>query len=163
MQRRTGPTQYDMPRVEAGNVKCESTLLMIKPDGVRRCLVGSIITRVEQKGLTISAMRMFHMDEELASAFYAEHTGRDFFPALIAFMTSGPVVALRIEAPDAVSVIRTMIGATRPEDRVPGTIRADYCTQLTENVVHASSSSSDAARELELIFGSSSEVLPRST
>lgn len=151
--RGTHPTQHNEPLVEAGNVKCERTLLMIKPDGVRRCLVGSIITRIEQKGLTISAMRMFHMDEGFASAFYAEHVGRDFFPGLVAFMTSGPVIALEIEAPDAVSVIRTMIGATCPEDRIPGTIRADYSTQLTENVVHGSSSSSDAERELELIFG----------
>jgi nucleoside-diphosphate kinase len=161
--RRTGPTQYNKPLVEAGNVKCERTLLMIKPDGVRRCLVGSIITRIEQKGLTISAMRMFHMDEEFASAFYAEHVGRDFFPALVAFMISGPVIALEIEAPDAVSVVRTMIGATRPEDRIPGTIRADYSTQLTENVVHGSSSSSDAERELKLIFGSGSGVLSPGT
>lgn len=159
MQRRTGPTLHNMPRVEAGNVKCERTLLMIKPDGVRRCLVGPIITRIEQKGLTISAMKMFHMDEGFASAFYAEHMGRDFFPSLVAFMSSGPVIALQIEAPDAVGVIRTMIGATRPEDRVPGTIRGDYSTQLTENVVHASSTSGDAERELELVFGSGLGVL----
>jgi len=143
---------------EAGNVKRERTLLMIKPDGVRRCLVGQIVTRVEQKGLPISAMRMFRMDEDFASAFYAEHVGQDFFRGLVAFMTSGPVVALEIEAPDAVGIVRAMIGATRPEDRLPGTIRADYSMQLTENVVHASSTSSDAERELELIFGDGAGV-----
>jgi nucleoside-diphosphate kinase len=101
---------------------------------------------------------MFRMDEDFASLFYAEHVGRDFFPGLVAFMTSGPVVALEIEAPDAVGIVRTMIGATRPEDRLPGTIRADYSTQLTENIVHASSTFSDAERELELVFGGGTGV-----
>ncbi len=138
-------------------MKIEQTLLMIKPDGVRRCLIGRIIARIEEKGLVISDMRMFHMDKDFASCFYAEHTGRDYFSGLVAFMTSGPVVALQIEAPDAVNIVRTAIGATRPEDRLPGTIRADYSYQLTENVVHASASCSDAERELALIFGDAGE------
>jgi nucleoside-diphosphate kinase len=158
-----GPARHSWPFPEADDVKCEQTLLMIKPDGVRRCLVGNVITRIEQKGLTISGMRMFHMDEDFASSFYAEHTGQDYFHSLIAFMTSGPVVALQIEAPDAVSIVRATIGATCPEDRLPGTIRADYSCQLAENVVHASSSASDAERELALIFGDSKRVYPSKT
>jgi nucleoside-diphosphate kinase len=140
-------------------METERTLLMIKPDGVRRRLVGPIITRIEQKGLMITNIRMFQMDEAFARTFYAEHTGHDFFPVLLAFMTSGPVVALEITAPGAVAVIRTTIGATRPEDRLPGTIRGDYSIQLTENVVHASASTTDAERELGLVFGGS-DVLP---
>ena len=133
----------------------ERTLLMVKPDGVRRSLIGLIITRIEQMGLEVSNMRMFRMDDAFARIFYAEHEGRDFFPALLSFMTSGPVVAVEIESPNAIALVRTAIGATKPEDRLPGTIRADYSTQLTENVVHASSSSTDAERELSLVFGDS--------
>lgn len=133
-------------------METERTLLMIKPDGVRRRLIGPIIARIEQKGLTITNMKMFQMDEAFARSFYAEHAGHDFFPVLLAFMTSGPVVALEIQAPHAVAVIRTTIGATRPEDRLPGTIRGDYSVQLTENVVHASASTIDAGRELALVF-----------
>ena len=109
---------------EAMEVTSERTLLMVKPDGVRRSLVGLIITRIEQKGLVISNMRMFRMDDAFARTFYAEHDGRDFFPALLSFMTSGPVVALQIESPNAIALVRTAIGATRPEDRLPGTIRS---------------------------------------
>lgn len=140
-------------------VSTERTLLMVKPDGVRRSLVGLIITRIEQKGLMISNMRMFRMDNTFAQTFYAEHDGRDYFPALLSFMTSGPVVALQVESPNAIALVRTVIGATRPEDRLPGTIRADYSTQLTENVVHASASLTDAERELALVFGDSPATL----
>lgn len=133
----------------------ERTLLMVKPDGVRRSLIGLIITHIEQMGLVVSNMRMFRMDDAFARVFYAEHEGRDFFPALLSFMTSGSVVAVEIESPNAIALVRAAIGATKPEDRLPGTIRADYSTQLTENVVHASSSSTDAERELSLVFGDS--------
>jgi len=139
--------------LEATEVTSERTLLMVKPDGIRRSLVGLIITRIEQKGLVISNMRMFRMDDVFARIFYAEHDGRDFFPTLLSFMTSGPVVALQVESPNAIALVRTTIGATRPEDRLPGTIRADFSTQLTENVVHASASPTDAERELALVFG----------
>jgi nucleoside-diphosphate kinase len=144
--------------LEAMEVTSERTLLMVKPDGVRRSLVGPIITRIEQMGLVISNIRMFRMDEAFAQAFYAEHEGRDYFPALLSFMMSGPVVALQLESPNAIALVRTAIGATKPEDRLPGTIRADYSTQLTENVVHASSSPADAERELTLVFGNSQAV-----
>ncbi|MCE5192931.1 nucleoside-diphosphate kinase [bacterium] len=134
-------------------VDTERTLLMIKPDGVRRGLIGQIIARIEQKGMMIRNIRMFQMDDAFGRLFYAEHVEREFFPALLAFMTSGPVVALEIESPHAVAFIRTIIGATRPEDRLPGTIRGDYSIQLTENVVHASASFVDAEKELALVFG----------
>lgn len=145
--------------LEAMEVTRERTLLMVKPDGVRRSLVGLIITRIEQKGLAISNMRMFRMDDTFARTFYAEHDGRDYFPALLSFMTSGPVVALQVESPNAIALVRTAIGAIRPEDRLPGTIRADFSTQLTENVVHASASPTDAERELALVFGDSHATL----
>ena len=143
---------YEKLLLEATEVITERTLLMVKPDGIRRSLVGLIIARVERKGMTISNMRMFCMDDAFARTFYAEHEGRDFFPALLSFMTSGPVVALQIESPNVIALVRTMVGATRPEDRLPGTIRGDFSTQLTENVVHASASSRDAERELALVF-----------
>lgn len=134
-------------------MKTERTLLVIKPDGVKRCLVRQIVSRIEHKGLSISDMRMLRMDKPMATTFYAEHAGRDYFAELITFMTSGPIVALEITAPNAVSLLRATIGATRPEDRLPGTIRADFSIGLTENVVHASASPADAERELDLIFG----------
>jgi nucleoside-diphosphate kinase len=145
--------------LEAMDVTSEQTLLMVKPDGVRRSLVGLIIARIEQKGLAISNMRMFRMDDAFARTFYAEHEGRDYFPALLSFMTSGPVVALQVESPNAIALVRTAIGATRPEDQLPGTIRADFSSQLTENVVHASASPTDAERELALVFGDSHPTL----
>jgi nucleoside-diphosphate kinase len=145
--------------LEAIDVTSERTLLMVKPDGVRRNLIGLIITHIEQMGLVISNMRMFRMDDAFARIFYAEHDGREYFPGLLSFMTSGPVVALQVESPNAIALVRMTIGATRPEDRLPGTIRADFSTQLTENVVHASSSLTDAERELTLVFGDSRTTL----
>ena len=112
---------YEKLLLEATEVITERTLLMVKPDGIRRSLVGLIIARVERKGMTISNMRMFCMDDAFARTFYTEHEGRDFFSALLSFMTSGPVVALQIESPNAIALVRTMVGATRPEDRLPGT------------------------------------------
>ncbi len=131
----------------------ERTLLIIKPDGVRRNLIGPVITRVEQKGLVIADIRMFRMDATFISEFYAEHAGKDFFPSLCSFMTSGAVVALQVESENAVAVVRTMIGATQPKDRLAGTIRGDFSNELTANVVHASATAADAERELKLIFG----------
>lgn len=131
----------------------ERTLLMIKPDGVRRGLVGRIIARVEDKGLRIARIRLFQMDDSLALDFYAEHRAKAYFPKLCRFMTSGPVVALELQGPGAILVVRAMIGATQPEDRVPGTIRGDFAIDVTENIVHASSSLFDAERELRLVFG----------
>lgn len=130
----------------------ERTLLLIKPDAVKRRLAGTIISRVERKGLGIISARLFTLDERLASEHYAEHHDKPFFGELIAFITSGPLWALAVEGPEAVRVIREMMGPTNPLDAPPGTIRGDYGTVITENLVHGSDSTESAARELELFF-----------
>jgi nucleoside-diphosphate kinase len=130
----------------------ETTLVLIKPDGVRRALVGEIIRRFEAKGLTIRALKLMKMSGELADKHYAEHVSKGFYPELKAFMTGGPLVALAIAGPDAVSLVRKMMGATKPADSAPGTIRGDFATIVTENLVHGSDSPESAARELALWF-----------
>jgi len=131
----------------------QSTFVMVKPDGVRRGLVGEIITRLERKGLQLDAMRMLTIDEELASQHYAEHTERPFFPELVEFITSGPVVAMRWSGESAVAVARTLMGATNPVEAAPGTIRGDFGLEITKNMVHGSDSPASAERELALFFG----------
>ena len=131
----------------------QSTFVMVKPDGVRRGLVGEIITRLERKGLQLDAMRMLTIDEELASRHYAEHTERPFFPELVEFITSGPVVAMRWSGESAVAVARTLMGATNPVEAAPGTIRGDFGLEITKNMVHGSDSPASAERELALFFG----------
>ncbi|MDO9100289.1 MAG: nucleoside-diphosphate kinase [Caldisericota bacterium] len=134
-------------------MKHEHTLVIVKPDGVRRGLVGAVLSRIEQKGLAIENMLMVRMDASLARRFYAEHEAKPFFPALIEFMTSGPVVALDVAGEDAIGRMRAMIGPTDPEQRLPGTIRGDYSNHVTLNVVHASATLLDSERELDLLFG----------
>lgn len=130
----------------------ETTLVLIKPDGVRRRLCGEIIRRFEAKGLTIRAMKLMKMSGELADKHYAEHVSKGFYPELKGFMTGGPLVALAVAGPDAVSLVRKMMGATKPADSAPGTIRGDFATVVTENLVHGSDSPESAARELALWF-----------
>jgi nucleoside-diphosphate kinase len=130
----------------------ERTLLFVKPDGVRRGLIGDVISRVERKGLRIVALKMLTVDKELAHTHYAEHVEKPFFEELVAFVTSGPIVAMALEGPEAVSVVRSMVGATDPKKAAPGTIRGDYGLEITENVVHASDSPSTAIRELAPFF-----------
>lgn len=130
----------------------ETTLVLIKPDGVRRRLVGEIIRRFEAKGLTIRGLKQVRMSSELADKHYAEHVSKGFYPELKAFMTGGPIVALAIAGPDAINLVRKMMGATKPADSAPGTIRGDYATVVTENLVHGSDSPESAARELALWF-----------
>ncbi|MBI1289654.1 nucleoside-diphosphate kinase [bacterium] len=130
----------------------ETTLVLIKPDGVRRNLIGAIISRFEAKGLKIRGMKLMQMSGELADKHYAEHVTKGFYPELKAFMTGSPLVALAIAGPDAVSLVRKMMGATKPADSAPGTIRGDYATIVTENLVHGSDSPESAARELALWF-----------
>lgn len=130
----------------------ERTLVLIKPDAVRRRLTGELISRIERKGLSIVAGRLFTVDEKLAREQYAEHSEKPFFGELIAFITSGPVWALVVEGPEAVGVVRTLMGPTDPQEAPPGTIRGDYGIQITENLVHGSDSAESAARELELFF-----------
>jgi nucleoside-diphosphate kinase len=130
----------------------ERTLMFVKPDGVRRGLVGEIVHRVERKGLRIVALRMLQADRELAGALYAEHDGKPFYEPLVAFVTSGPIVAMALEGPQAHKVVRTMMGATNPVEAAPGTIRGDFGLIIDSNVVHGSDSTESAARELPLFF-----------
>ncbi|OFW66159.1 MAG: nucleoside-diphosphate kinase [Actinobacteria bacterium RBG_16_68_21] len=131
----------------------ERTFLMVKPDGVRRGLVGEVIGRFERKGLSLRRMRLLTIDEEMARRHYAEHVDKPFFGELVAFITSGPVVAMEWEGPQAVALARSVMGATNPLDAPPGTIRGDLGTVITENIVHGSDSLQSAERELALFFG----------
>ena len=131
----------------------ESTLLIVKPDGVRRALVGEVLRRVEAKGLRIAGLRMFAIDVVLAQEHYGEHREKPFFGELVEFITSGPVVAARLEGEQAVAVLRKLMGPTNPIEAPPGTMRGDYCTVITENLVHGSDSAESAERELKLFFG----------
>ena len=128
------------------------TFFMIKPDGVRRNLIGEIISRVEAKGFVISKLKMMQIDKELAEEHYKEHSEKPFFNDLVSFITSGPVVAMQIEGENAVAQIRNLMGATNPADSTPGSIRGDLATELDKNVVHGSDSDESAYRELKLFF-----------
>ena len=130
----------------------QTTLVLVKPDGVRRRLAGEILARLERKGLEIVEGRFFTIDRELASRHYAEHEGKPFYEDLVSFITSGPVLALAVRGPNAVTVVRTLMGPTNPVDAPPGTIRGDYGIEITENLVHGSDSPDSAARELGLFF-----------
>jgi nucleoside-diphosphate kinase len=130
----------------------QRTLVLVKPDGVRRGLVGEIIGRIERKGLTLVAGRFFTIDKELAGKHYEEHTEKPFFGDLVDFITGGPVMALAVEGPEAVSIVRTLMGPTNPATAPPGTIRGDFGTEITFNLVHGSDSPESAARELGLFF-----------
>jgi nucleoside-diphosphate kinase len=131
----------------------EHTYVMVKPDGVSRGLVGEVIGRFERKGLRLEKLRMLTVDEELARRHYAEHVDRPFFPELLSFITSGPVVAMEWSGNEAVAVARTLMGPTNPVAAPPGTIRGDLASVITENIVHGSDSLESAARELAIFFG----------
>jgi nucleoside-diphosphate kinase len=133
-------------------VAVESTLLIVKPDAVRRGLVGEILRRVEAKGLRIADMRMIDIDRSLAEEHYAEHREKPFFDELVEFIGSGPVVVARVEGEQAISVLRSLMGPTDPVSAPPGTIRGDFGTVITENLVHGSDSAESAERELKLFF-----------
>ena len=130
----------------------ERTFVMVKPDGVQRGLVGRIISRFEDRGLRLVAIRMLHMDAELASRHYSEHVGKPFYEKLVSFITSGPVVAVVLEGKNAVAVARSMMGATNPVDAGPGTIRGDYGMDTGKNIIHGSDSLQSAQREISLFF-----------
>ena len=130
----------------------ETTFVMVKPDGVRRGLVGEVISRFERKGLTLDKMRMLTIDDDLASRHYAEHVDKPFYGELSAFITSGPVVAMQWSGESAIIVARTLMGTTNPAEAAPGTIRGDFGAIITENIVHGSDSSASAERELALYF-----------
>jgi len=131
----------------------ERTLVLIKPDGVERRLIGEIIARIERKGLTIVALELRHIDEELASQHYAEHEGKPFFASLLQFITSGPTVAAIVEGPRAIAAVRQLAGGTDPVERAtPGTIRGDFGLETQFNLVHGSDSADSAKREIALWF-----------
>ena len=131
----------------------ESTLLIVKPDGVRRGLVGEVIRRVEAKGLRLDELKLFTIPRATAQQHYAEHTDKPFFGELVDFITSGPVVVGKITGDDAIVCWRTLMGPTNPVDAPPGSMRGDFATQIGENIVHGSDSPASAARELSLFFG----------
>jgi nucleoside-diphosphate kinase len=126
---------------------------MVKPDGVRRRLVGEVIKRIESKGYEILEMRLLTIDESLAQKHYAEHVERPFFSELVSFITSGPVVAMVVEGPDAVGGMRQIMGATNPIEAATGSLRGDFATLIGENIVHGSDSPESAEREVNLFFG----------
>jgi nucleoside-diphosphate kinase len=130
----------------------ERTLSIIKPDAVAKNAVGEIASRFEKAGLNIVALKMLHLDEAKAGGFYAEHEGRPFYPALVEFMTSGPVVVQVLEGDNAILANRELMGATNPQEAAAGTIRADFAQSIDANAVHGSDSSESAAREISYFF-----------
>jgi nucleoside-diphosphate kinase len=128
---------------------------MVKPDGVQRNLVGEVISRMEKRGLKILALKMYTIPEEIARAHYAEHEGKPFFQSLLDFITSGPSVSIVIQGKNAVSVIRTMVGATNPSEAAAGTIRGEFGLDTGRNIVHASDSTESANREISIHFSES--------
>tara|TARA_B100000579_G_scaffold156350_1_gene127208 strand:+ start:623 stop:1018 length:396 start_codon:yes stop_codon:yes gene_type:complete len=128
------------------------TFFMIKPDGVKRNLIGEIISRVEEKGFKITKIKMMTINQNLAEEHYGEHKDKPFFSDLVSFITSGPIVAMQVEGENVVAQIRNLMGATNPSDATPGSIRGDLATELDKNVVHGSDSDESAERELNLFF-----------
>jgi len=128
---------------------------MIKPDAVQRGIAGEIIARLERKGLKIVGMKMLHVDRELAEKHYAEHSEKPFFRHLVNYITSSPAIAMVLEGKNAVSTVRTLVGATNPAEASPGTIRGDFGLETGRNVIHASDSNQSADREIGLFFNES--------
>ncbi|MEJ7566680.1 MAG: nucleoside-diphosphate kinase [Gaiellaceae bacterium] len=130
----------------------ETTLVLVKPDGVRRGLAGEIVARLERRGFGLRGARLLKIPRALAQEHYAEHKGKPFFGDLVSFISSGPVLALAVRGESAIATVRTMMGATNPLDSAPGTIRGDFALELSENIVHGSDSKASAKRELGLFF-----------
>ncbi|MDI9480364.1 MAG: nucleoside-diphosphate kinase [Syntrophomonadaceae bacterium] len=130
----------------------QQTLVMIKPDGVERALVGEIIRRIEQKGFRLAALKMLQLDRATAESHYAEHSARPFFADLVDFITSGPVVAMVWEGESVIPAIRIMMGKTNPLEADPGTIRGDFGNSINFNIIHGSDSEESARREINLFF-----------
>jgi nucleoside-diphosphate kinase len=130
----------------------ERTLVLVKPDGVQRGLAGEIISRLERTGMQIIGMKVMQVSDELAGEHYAEHQGKPFYPGLVSFITSSPVVAIALEGPSAISATRKLMGVTNPADAAPGTIRGDLGVDMGRNLIHGSANAEDAAREVALWF-----------
>ena len=133
----------------------QQSYIMVKPDGVQRNLVGEIISRIEKRGLKILALKMYTIPKETAKAHYAEHEGKPFFQSLLDFITSGPSVSIVVQGRNAVSVVRTMVGATNPSEAAAGTIRGDFGLDTGRNIVHASDSTESAKCEINIHFNES--------
>ncbi|MDQ3537565.1 MAG: nucleoside-diphosphate kinase [Actinomycetota bacterium] len=130
----------------------ERTLILVKPDGVRRGLVGEVIARIERKGLTLDALELRTISTEIAQQHYAEHAEKAFFSDLIAFITGGPLVAMVVAGDDAIKAMRCLMGATNPIEAVPGSVRGDFATVIGENIVHGSDTPENAQREIGIFF-----------
>jgi nucleoside-diphosphate kinase len=135
-----------------GKIVSERSLVLVKPDGVKRGLIGEVLKRIETKGWKIVALELRKLDEKTAAAHYAEHDVKPFFKDLISFITSSPLLAVVIEGPNAIAGWRQMMGATNPANALPGTIRGDFATETQNNVTHGSDSPESAAREIALFF-----------
>lgn len=131
----------------------ERTLVLIKPDGVQRLLVGRIVGRFEERGLKLVGLKLVRADRSLAERHYAVHRGKPFFEGLLAFITSGPLVAMVLEGPQAITAVRSMVGATRPAEAAPGTIRGDLALETAQNLIHASDGPETATAEVAIWFG----------
>jgi nucleoside-diphosphate kinase len=131
----------------------ERTLVLVKPDGVQRLLTGRIIGRFEERGLKIVGLRLVQVDRDLAERHYAVHRERPFFGSLVEFITSSPLVAMVLEGPNAIALVRMMVGATRPNEAAPGTIRGDFAMETAQNLIHASDGPETAVSEISLWFG----------
>jgi nucleoside-diphosphate kinase len=130
----------------------ERTLILVKPDGVARGLIGEVVGRIERKGYAIEALELRTLERDVAEQHYGEHVDKPFFTELVTFITSGPLVAMCVVGEDAIAGLRTLMGATNPIDAAPGSIRGDLATVIGENIVHGSDGAASAARELELFF-----------
>jgi nucleoside-diphosphate kinase len=140
----------------------ERTLVIVKPDGVKRGLVGEVLSRLERRGLKIAALKMTWLTEEQAQKLYAPHINKSFYHGLMTFMVSGPIVLATIEGKGAIQIVRSMIGALDPKEATPGSIRGDYSLDMRHTVVHASDSSENALRELSIFF-SDEDIIKYST
>jgi nucleoside-diphosphate kinase len=130
----------------------ERTLVLIKPDGVRKGLVGEVIGRFERLGMRMVAMKLMGIDDDMAARHYEEHKGKDFYQALIDFITSGDVVAMVLEGEAAITIVRKVMGATNPVEAPPGTIRGDFAVSIDHNIVHGSDGPESAKREISIFF-----------
>jgi nucleoside-diphosphate kinase len=130
----------------------ESTLVLVKPDGVNRGLIGSVVSRLENSGLKISGLKILKINQELAEKHYAEHKDKPFFSSLLSFITSSPVVAIVLSGPNSISKTRSLMGSTNPLDSLPGTIRGDFGLTVEKNIIHGSANQNDANREIKLYF-----------
>ena len=130
----------------------EQTLIIVKPDGVQRGLIGNVITRLEQRGLKFVGLKLIQITQELAEQHYGVHKGKPFYPGLVQYITSGPVVVGVVEGPKAISVVRNTMGATNAAEAIPGTIRGDYALEIGFNIIHGSDGPETAVKEINLFF-----------